>query len=467
MTMIQVAAPTGITSEELGMFREMVERWGRLINRNRLRMAHYEGEVNVKDLGISVPPPMASKLRRCSMMWSRQAVDRIADCSIIDGISFLDGPPEGFTDMVARNEVYDQYDEVLPSQLVHGCSFWTVTAGEPGEPSAVISTHDAEHATALYDYRHRRVLAGLSIVDVDPRDPSRATAANFFAPDGSTIEMRANSKGQWFARRRRCDSGRCMMEVMRHSPRKGKPFGQSAITRSILSLEDEANREAVRMVMHSELYTAPTRWVMGAPDDIFENGRWEAYLGSIFALPINDEGDKPSTGSYTIGDFQPHIAYIRQLANQFAAEASIPIHSLLYTEANPASAEAIEASRNDLVEKVAKVNRLNARTLERVLMLALSLMQETPYAELGENERSVRVNFRDPQHPGMAARTDAAMKTAAAVEGFTQTEDFWLMLGYDMDGAKRMVATLAGNAARVSALGTLENLLQAGGDVGE
>lgn len=34
---------------------------------------------------------------------------------------------------------------------------------------------------------------------------------------------------------------------------------------------------------------------------------------------------------------------MRQLANQFAAEASIPIHSLLYTDANPASADALEA----------------------------------------------------------------------------------------------------------------------------
>ena len=454
MTMIRVAPPGAITSEELGMFREMTDRWARLMNRNRLRMAHYEGEVNVKDLGISVPPPMAAKLKRVSMMWSRQAVDRIADCSVIDGISFVDGPPEGFSEMVERNELLDQYDEVLPSQLVHGCSFWTVTAGEDGEPAAGISTHDAEHATAIYDFRRRRVLAGLSIVDVDRHDPMRATAANFFSPDGSIIEMRANSKGQWTSRRFRCGSGRCMMEAMRNSPRKGKPFGQSAITRSILSLEDEANREAVRMVMHSELYTAPTRWVMGAPDDIFENGRWEAYLGSIFALPINDEGDKPSTGSYSVGDFQPHIAYIRQLANQFAAEASIPIHSLLYTEANPASAEAIEASRNDLVEKVARVNRVNARTLRNVGLLALSLMQEVPVAELGDNERSLRVDFANPRRATLGQMADAASKTVADVPEFAGTRHYWKLKGYRDDEVEEIMSDLSrGNA--LTALATI------------
>ena len=216
------------------------------------------------------------------------------------------------------------------------------------------------------------------------------------------------------------------------------------------------------MVMHSELYTAPTRWVMGAPDDIFENGRWEAYLGSIFALPINDEGDKPSTGSYTIGDFQPHIAYIRQLANQFAAEASIPIHSLLYTEANPASAEAIEASRNDLVEKVAKVNRLNARTLERVLMLAMSLMQETPYAELGDNERSVRVDFANPRRSTLGQMADAASKTVADVPEFAGTRHYWKMKGYRDEEIDEIMSDLK----RENALSALSKISAAMRDEG-
>ena len=88
-------------------------------------------------------------------------------------------------------------------------------------------------------------------------------------------------------------------------------------------------------------------------DDIFANKeRWDAYLGSFFALPVNEEGANPQTGQYPQGDMQPHISYMRQLANMFAAEAQIPVHSLLYTEANPTSADAIEASRNDLIEKV-------------------------------------------------------------------------------------------------------------------
>lgn len=446
----------GLTIEEHGLFKELVDTWARRLSKNQGRMRHYEGKVDVAslDLGISIPPPIVRRLRRCSMMWSRQAVNRIADTSVIEGYRFRDGVPDGFSEVWDANEVCDQYDETMPSTAVHGLSMWTVTAGDKGEPPVLISSYDAEHAAALYDYRHRRTLAGLTVVDVDYRDPSRVTAANLFLPDGTIVEMEQNMRGQWIVNKHKYGTGRCMMEVMRNDPDKQHPFGKSAITPAIMSLEDEANREAVRMVLHSELFTAPTRWVMGAPDDIFENGRWEAYLGSVFALPKDGDGDKPATGSYPIGDFTPHVSYIRQLANQFAAEASIPIHSLLYTEANPASAEAIEASRNDLIEKATKVDRLNARSLERIGLLALSLMEETPVSELAENERSLKVDFVNPRHATPAQMADAASKTVADVPEFAGTRRYWKMKGYRDDEIDEIMSELR----RENALGALSTI---------
>lgn len=434
-----------LTIEEHGLFSELVNTWRKRLSDNQLRMRHYEGKVNVAslDLGVSVPPPIVRRLSRMSMMWSKQAVNRIADTSVIEGYRFADGAPDGFDEVWLDNELVDQYDETMPSTAVHGLSMWTVTAGGKGEPSVLVSSYDAEHAAALYDYRHRRTLAGLTVVDVDYRDPSRVTACNFFAPDGTIVEMDQNARGQWSMRRHKYGTGRCMMEVMRNDPDKQHPFGKSALTPAILSLEDEANREAVRMVMHSELFTSPTRWVMGAPDDIFENGRWEAYLGSVFALPKDADGDQPKTGSYPIGDFTPHVSYIRQLANQLAAEASIPIHSLLYTEANPASAEAIEASRNDLIEKVTKVNRLNAHSLRNIGLMALSIMEETPIAELGENEKSLRVDFVNPRHATPSQMADAASKTVADVPEFARTRRYWRMKGYREDEIDEIMAELA------------------------
>lgn len=423
---------TYLTPDEEYLFQVMLTQWGEHLVKDQLLSDHYDGKVPVKDLGIAIPPAMASILSRCSMMWCRQAVKRVADASVLTGFDFTGGVPAAWRGIVEGNDLIDAYDETLPSQLTHGPSFWTVTAGDQryGEPAAVIASYDGLHATALYDYRHHRVKCGLTVVDVDPAYPNQPTAVNLYLPNGDILEG-TRTRGSWSWSRVSSGVGMCSMVVMRNDPDKSHPFGQSAITPAILSLEDEANRNAQRMAMQSELFTAPTRWVMGAPDEIFENGRWEAYLGNIFALSTDeDTGTTPTTGQYPQGSLQPLIDATRQLANQFAAEASIPIYSLLYTEANPASSEAIEASRHDLVEKVEKVNRLNGKSLHDIALLALSLAEQTPVEALGAREKSVTAQFRSPLHPTLAASADAAQKTAATVPGFAGTPTYWRMLGY-------------------------------------
>ena len=450
-----------LTPDENDLFHEMLRNWASLLGRNRERMRHLEGKVPVRDLGISVPPPMRRRLQRCSVMWARQAVHRVADASTIRRLSMPKGDDIGLVEVLAQNDIEGQYDEIQPSQLAHGPAFLTVTAGASDEPAAIIASYDAEHATAIYDYRRRRILAGLTIVDVDPYQPDRATAVNFFAPDGTVVEMRRNTIGGWKSRRHRGGTGRCMMVAMVNEPTRLKPFGTSAITPAIMSLEDEANREAVRMALQAEIFTAPTRWVMGADDSIFDNReRWEAYLGSIFALPVNEEGEAPKTGQYPQGDMQPHISYVRQLANQFAAEAKIPIHSLLYTDANPASADAIEASRNDLVEKVRAANRANARALRDVVMLVASILDETPVGDLPPEVTALEVKFENPQHATLSARADAAQKTAQSVPGFTRTRAYWRMSGFDEDEIDEVL----GDLDRIEAQSALEALGAPAGD---
>ena len=419
-----------LTQREADLVRIMYTQWAGYLSRNKKLSSHYDGVVPVRDIGISIPPPIVSKLQRCSMMWCRQAVKRVADGSILEGYNFSEEEPDGFSEIFEANDVINKYDETLPSQLQHGPSFWTVTAGADGEPLAIVSSYDALHATAIWDYRHNRELCGMAIVDVDPEEPSLPTAVNFYAPDGSIVEME-KGRGGWTMRRLKSHTGQCCMIVMRNEPDKQHPFGKSIITPAILSLEEEANREAIRMVLHAELYTSPTRWIMGADDDMFDRKSFEQYLGSVLAVPLPDANTTPTTGTYAQGTMEPHIAYIRQLANQFAAEASIPIHSLLYTEANPASAEAIEASRHDLIERVQKLNRLNGASLKKIALNTLSLMREVPINELPESDKSFSAQFRNPTMPSLASSADAAYKLAASVEGFAGTTTFWRMLGYN------------------------------------
>lgn len=440
-----------LTPKEQEMLTALEMQWSKHLSRNLLLSSHYDGKFRVDNLGINIAPEMTKKLKKPLMMWSRQAVKRVADASIVEGYRFAGDAPEGFMLAMDENKVSDKYDETLPSQGTHGLSFWTTTAGDDNEPPFVISSYDALHATVLWDNRHSTELCGLAILNTDPKDSTKVTAKNFYAPNGDIVEFE-NLNGKWISRRLKCGTGRCCMTAMRNEPDKQHPLGKSIITPSILQLEKEVNREAVRMILHTELFTAPQRYIAGANEDVMNEEVMKLFLASFLSMPpTNVDGDQviPEIGQLSQTSMQPHINYIRQLANQFAAEASIPIHSLLYTEANPASAEAIEASRHDLVERVEKLNRLNGQSFRKIAMLGMSILEQKPVAELGEVERSFSVQWRNPLTPTLASSADAAGKLAASVPGFAGTPTFWRMMGYDDKQIEALNAEIDANRARL------------------
>lgn len=432
----------GLTDDEQALAAAMVKNWRENLTKNAERAKHYGGHVDVAklDLGISVPPPIVRKLRRQSVMWSAKAVDALADCSTFDGFAFTGDAPDGFAEIMEDIDLVSKYVSAVPSELVHCSVLWTVTPGDPdeGEPAAVVNCYDMLHSTYLWDYRRGRILCALVVTDVDPKNRRKPTAINYYGAK-DTVECRLTAKG-WKSTRHANGLGRCAAEPMRYKPDLSHPMGRSRITRSIMQLEDNANRDAVRIVMHNEVYTAPTRWVMGAPDDIFENGRWQAYLGSIFALPRDENGDAPSTGSYPVGDVEPFVKSMRQWANMLASEACIPVHSLLYTEANPASSEAIIAAENDLVKRAQDMNRENGRALRNVGLMVCSLLAETPLGKLPAETRTMKARWKNPAHPSLSAQADSMTKLAAVEPSLPKSRVFWESNGFDEPTVDRIMA---------------------------
>lgn len=450
----------GLTPTEQSLFTAMVQVWSQNLSENHNKAQHYAGKVNVAalDLGISTPPPIVQRLSTQSVMWTHKAVMSLGDCSAFDGFAFLDDEvPDGFADVMDFNCIASMYDEAKLSELIHCSSFWTVTQGQDGELPVIVNAYDAEHATALWDMRNKRILCGMAIVDVDPEHPDQPTAVNMYTND-SVIECTQTSKG-WSTIRRTHQVGRPLMEPMRFNPMLGKPFGRSLITPAAMQIENNACREVVKMIMHSELYTAPTRWIMGAPDDLFENGKWEAYMGSIFAVSRDENGDTATTGSYPIGDMTPHISLMRQYANMFAAESNIPVHSLLYTEANPTSEGAIIAGNTDLVKRAEQMNTRNGEAMRNVGLLATSLLTSTPFYALDRQVRSMKVRWKNPAHTSISANADAWVKLASCAGFLPQSRVFWEQQGFDEPTVDRIMSdmTKANAQATLNALFGGEN----------
>ena len=60
--------------------------------------------------------------------------------------------------------------------------------------------------------------------------------------------------------------------------------------------------------------------------------------------------------------------------------------------------------------------------------------------ELTEEERDVVAHFKNPAMPSVAVTADAAVKLAAAREGFGQTDVFLEMVGFDQADIRRIRA---------------------------
>ena len=450
-----------MTERERELFIACVNKWQQYIGRNTKLTERYDGNFSFKNLEIAIPPDIAKQLGSPYMMWSRQAVDRVVSGSVIEGYKFSGDAPAGFLEAMEDNHFTDKYDETLPSEATHGVAFATVTKGGPGEPPFVVNTYDALHAGVLWDVRRDREACGVVIVDVDiTTDVLIPTVVNFHTPCGDIVEVDATGD-QIVTRRLNCGTGRPCIVALRNNPDKQHPLGKSVITPSIIDLEDEANRTALRMIIAGEVYTYPTKYISGANDAVMSADAGKIALHKWLAVPAieDSDGKTPEIGQLNGNDMQPLINYEKHLANQFAAEASIPIHSLLYTEANPASAEAIEASRHDLVEKIERLNRLNGIAIKKVAMLCLSILQEKPVEALGEIEKTFSVQWKNPTLPTLAASADAAQKLAASVDGFAGTPYFWHMLGYNDSQIADIQAEIEEN---LSKRGTEQEALPAG-----
>lgn len=443
--MIDFITASGMTSEEYDVARDLVKVWRSNWSRNSKRMAHYKGKTRLKDLGISIPPPLKKMLSKTSVMWSAKAVDLLANCSTFDGFSYVGDYENAELDKVLdENQFGMMYDQAKMPELIHGSVLWTVTAGEYGEPDVVITASDFMHSSAIWDFRHKQIYAGMTVVDVNPKKKYKPTAVNIYTAD-SVLELRLGIGG-WVCERKQHSMGRPLIEPMRFAPLLDKPFGQSRITPAIMELEDEANREAVRMIMNAELYTAPTRWIMGAEDGIFEGDRWEAYVGGYFALTKDEDGDTPSTGSYPVGGMNEHVAYMRNLAGRFASETSIPISSLLHTDANPQSADAIRATENELVKKAQDFNRMNGVALRNVGLMAVAILDGVPFANVSPEVKTMKVKWKDPAHPSLPSQVDAMIKLASAEPGITKSRVFWEQSCFDETTVDRIMSDLRRNS---------------------
>ena len=415
--MIGSGAELVLDHSDAALLGELMQVWEAKRPRNFVRSTYYDGAAPLRDFGISLPPQMRNI--EAALGWIAKGVHAVTDRSKFEGFVSTDGSddPFGLSEVIWDNRLLVEFPAAAVSSAVHGCSFLTVSQGDvaAGEPSVLVLPRAADTSAALWDRRKRALRGFLSVVETD--DTSQPAHMIMHTPE-KVVSLTRGNRG-WRVDLRRNPLGVVSVAPLVHKYELGRPLGHSRITRAAMGYADSALRTIVRAEVSSEFYSAPEYYLFGADVSKFiGNDKWNALMGRIKAMDVEDGEDKPDLHRFTGASPQPHTDQLRMWANLFADDQDLEVK--FADSSNPSSADAIFAAKETLITTTRDANTMWGYGAVQAAHFAVRLrdgLSSTP-----PEMRSLSAQFTDPAIVSPSARADAFSKLASSIEGFGTSE---------------------------------------------
>lgn len=399
-----------LDTDTANLVNGLIERLASYQLHNGLVQAYYEGDHRVRNLGLSIPPRFASL--ELVVGWPRQAVDILDERLEWHGWTAYGNNDFGLSEVYEQNQLRIDSGSAHLDALIFGTAFVTVGAGYEGEPNPLITMESARNMTGIYNPRTRRLDAALA---VNGRKNGSVTDVTLYLPNSTTWLERHN--GAWLiVNRDDHNLGRVPVAQLINQPRASRQGGKSEITRAIRSFTDQGVRTMFGMELNREFYTMPQRYAMGVEPEMFMDADgqpipgWQTIMGSVLALPPNEEGDSPTVGQFAAASPAPYLEQMRGLSQMVAAEAAIPAPYLGFVTDNPSSADAIRQAEARLIKRAEKRQLTFGRGWNEVGQLSLLVRD----GEIPADYNTVNVKWGDAATPTRAAAADEVTKLIAS-----------------------------------------------------
>ena len=224
--------------EYQAMIDDCIHIWAGKLVRNQLKYRYYNGKNVLKDFGISIPPSLLTV--ETVVGWPQKAVDSMAVRCRFDGFKSQDQEAQGMLDAISqRSRLNVKFRQTAESALIHSCAFATVSLDADGKSR--IDFYSAENAAARWDDAAGRIAYGITIDLYADGSPVLIT---LHATD-VVIKTWKTDAGIWDWAYQPIAMGRPTMVSFAYRPTFRKPFGQSRITRAVMSITDSAVREEI------------------------------------------------------------------------------------------------------------------------------------------------------------------------------------------------------------------------------
>ena len=436
----------GITDQEREQLAKLVDVFNAHAGKNAQKNKFYEGHVTLQEvnLGIALPDTFMNLVIGCE--WGAKAVDVLASRSLFDGFVGRNGEDaETMQRILDDNRLLSEYAKACKDELKYGCTFATLSA-DP-EIGCRIRFHSPATAAALWDGEAGRIGCGMSILDTVKDDSLMSTyrpSTIRFDTSEDVLILRRNGS-VWSVERHPHRMGRPLMEPMIWNATPAKPFGRSRLKKPIRELIKGYVRTIANATIGLEFATSPQKYLLGVTDEQYDavvSNKFRQYVGSILAATTNPEtGNDPKFGQLQQGNISPHVEMIRLLSTQFSAATGLSVTDTgVVNDANPTSSDAITAQTQTLVLMAEQLNNGNGDSLRTIARMAQAIVRNVSMDDLTEDELNVMAHFKNPAMPSVSMTADAAVKIAAAREGFANTDTFLEMIGFDQADIRRIRA---------------------------
>jgi len=450
----------GLTDETSAWLDLLVDEYQRHAGHNEMLRGYYEGRVKVSDYGSKAEVPNDQTCH-----WPAKAVDALADRIRLERFNAPDGYDRTTLDSVLyANNLVNGYNRHLTPKLLYGCMAATVTRNRAGH--AVVRFHSAETFTAVPspDGKDGVVAAGLAIARSEFTPWSNGlmvpTIVNLHLPH-NVVELRQVAAGQWTAEDGYTPEEEPSLYVFTHDGTGTlNAFGRTRVTAFVRTLTDDAIRCMWHMQISGAYYSVPKLALLNLLPDQYEavvGDKLKYQMDKVLATEADESGDSRTEVKQFSGNSpQPFVEELRALASQFSGATGVPLNSLGIVQDNPSSAEAIGASREDICLVAQRDIDEDRHTLDRVVLAALAVEQNTTIDGLGEGAFGIRASFADPLIHSRSEMADWAVKVASMRPGFGQTDVAARAVGIrdaDLDSVKSDEAKAATDAAIAAMFG--------------
>ena len=436
----------GLGEREQVMLEKLLATYNAHSSANKKKDKYYEGKISLADVNLGIALPEGMRGLEIGCAWGAKTVDVLAARSMFDGFVSANGNEAvELEKVVVGNNLIYEYMKACRDELKYGCTFATLSADE--RTGCKIRFHSPQSAAAIWDGEAGRILCGFAIIDTVPDNAEQTSwspsVINLYT-DTAVWVMKYDGR-EWSAVEFPHKMGRPLMEPLVWNATSTKPFGRSRIKEPVRRLIQGYVRTVANATIGLEFSTAPQKYLLGITDEQFDqviNQRFRQYVGSIIASTVNPEtGEKPSFGQLQQGTITPHVEMLRMLATQFSAATGLTVTDTgVVNDANPTSSDAILAQSQTLVSMAEHLNQSNGDALRTIGLMALAIKNNVTMDDLTDSQKKIVAHFKNPAMPSVAVTADAAIKIAAAREGFAQTDTFLEMIGFGPADIRRIKA---------------------------